>query len=353
MHFANSLEPPGLIQHFLDHPPEGFSPILSPNGQPGFSMDFNLLTTADPGLIQRVARLPLGGLIQRLLTWRTFFFGTTVSEYLPVVPNQATLQLLTALLATWQKRSRLLILKDLPEDSPLLSDDDRKAGAELLSACKAKGFTLIAGQALAYVPIDFQGADEYLSRLSSGRRKDIRRKLRARAELNVEIIRTGNERFKDPMFLDELYDLYLAVFEQSEIHFDKLTPGFFASVLQDATLDGHLFLYSANEQLIGFNLCFIHNGMLIDKYVGFRYPAARDYNLYFVSWMENLDFAVSRKLSHYVAGWTDPEIKAYLGAKFTFTHHAVYPRNPLLRRILGKFSGLFEHDRAWFERQQR
>ena len=114
-------------------------------------------------------------------------------------------------------------------------------------------------------------------------------------------------------------------------------------------MDGHLFLYYSAEQLIGFNLCFIHNGMLIDKYIGFRYPAAREHNLYFVSWMENLAFALSRKLRHYVAGWTDPEIKAYLGAKFTFTQHAVYVRNPVLRRILAKLSRHFEHDKAWFE----
>ena len=69
--------------------------------------------------------------------------------------------------------------------------------------------------------------------------------------------------------------------------------------------------------------------------------------------MENLSFAASRQLSHYVAGWTDPEIKAYLGAKFTFTQHAVYVRNPLLRRILSKFSKLFEHDKAWFEEMRR
>jgi hypothetical protein len=65
--------------------------------------------------------------------------------------------------------------------------------------------------------------------------------------------------------------------------------------------------------------------------------------------MENLAFALSRKLRHYVAGWTDPEIKAYLGAKFTFTQHAVYVRNPMLRGILGKLSRRFERDKAWFE----
>ena len=353
MHLANSLEPAGLIQHFLRHPPEGFEPVATTLGQPGFYMDFNLFTTADPGTIKRLAALPASGLLQRLLTWRTLFFGTTVSEYLPTVPDVAPDTLVKSMLTTWQRASRLLIIKDIPEASPLLPTSESAAAGALIAACKNTGFTLVAGQALAYVDIDFQDTGDYLSRLSSGRRKDIRRKLRVRGALQIEVIRTGSERLNDKSFLNEIYGLYLEVYAQSEIHFDKLSADFFTSVLQDETLDGHLFLYYANEKLIGFNLCFIHNGMLIDKYVGFHYPEARDFNLYFVSWMENLSFAASRQLSHYVAGWTDPEIKAYLGAKFTFTQHAVYVRNPLLRRILSKFSKLFEHDKAWFEEMQR
>lgn len=353
MPFANSLEPSGLIQHFLRNPPEGFDIRLSAQGCPGFLMDFNLLTTADAAVVRRLMSLPVSGLLRRLLTWRTFFFGSTVSEYLPLMASQPVEAQLQTLLATWGRSTRLCIIKDLPEESPLLSAADNAAAVTMLNACRQAGGLLIAGQALAYVPIDTVDEEDYLSRLSSGRRKDIRRKLRVRGNLRIEVVNTGSARLEDPAFLVELYKLYLAVYAQSEIHFDKLTAVFFAAVLQDASLDGRLFLYYADAELIGFNLSFIHNGMLIDKYVGFRYPAARTYNLYFISWMENLAYARAQRLTHYVAGWTDPEIKAYLGAKFTFTQHAVYLRNPLLRRLASKFSRHFEHDKSWFEAQQK
>lgn len=353
MHFTQSLEPSGLIQHFKEHPPEDFEPVASALGQPGFYMDFNLLTTADAETIRFINGLPAAGLLRRLMTWRTLFFGTTVSEYAPLLPETDAEALIASMLSTWQRNTGLMILKDIPEQSPLLSAPERAQAEALIDACRKAGFLMVAGQALAYVPIDFGSTEEYLAHLSSGRRKDIRRKLKARAGLRIEILPTGCAQLNDTAFLQELYALYLEVYAQSEIHFDKLTAPFFSAVLQDASLDGHLFLYRAGEKLIGFNLCFIHNGMLIDKYVGFSYPAARDHNLYFVSWIENLAFALSRQLSHYVAGWTDPEIKAYLGAKFTFTQHAVYLRNPLLRRVLGRFSGHFEHDRAWFEAHQQ
>lgn len=101
--------------------------------------------------------------------------------------------------------------------------------------------------------------------------------------------------------------------------------------------------------MIGWNLCFVVGEALVDKYVGFAYPAAREHNLYFVSWMHNLEYARQHELCCYVAGWTDPQIKAYLGARFTFTRHAVRPRNRVLRAILRRLSGHFESDRAWAE----
>ena len=351
--FLNSLEPPGLIQHFLRYPPEDFEAVVSAIGQPGFRAKFDLLTTADAKTLRLVDKLPAASFVRRILTWHTLFWGTTVTEYLPLPSQINGPTLVESMLTTWQRSSKLLILKDIPDQSPLLTKTEQIAAAELTEACKQAGFILIAGQALAYLSIDFKSADEYLSRLSYARRKDIRRKMRIRADLQIEMIHTGCERLNDAAFLNELYDLYLNVYMQSDIHFDKLTAEFFAAVFKDQSLDGHLFLYYSADTLIGFNLCFVHNGMLIDKYVGFRYPAARTYNLYFVSWMENLAFALSQKLTHYIAGWTDPEIKAYLGAKFTFTRHAVYVRNPLLRYSLGKFSSHFEHDKAWFEEHQR
>ncbi|HVI51669.1 MAG TPA: GNAT family N-acetyltransferase [Candidatus Sulfotelmatobacter sp.] len=353
MNYTNSLESAGLIRHFLDNPPEGFTSVMTSAAQPGFIMPFSLLTTVDPDMVKRIRRFPGSELLERLLTVQTLFFGTTVSEYLPMRPGTGVPEQLRAMLDHWQASTPLMIVKDIPEDSPFLSDAERAAAAECLRRCKELGFVMVAGQALAYVPVDFADEQTYLARLSSSRRKDIRRKLKSRSDLKIEIIKTGDARFGDNAFLAKLYALYEEVYAQSDIHFDKLTPQFFTAVLQDASLNGHLFLYSSAQGLIGCNLCFVHNGMLIDKYIGLHYPAAREHNLYIVSWMENLRFAAGHGLTHYIAGWTDPEIKANLGARFTFTHHAVYARNGLFRWILGKLSGVFEHDKAWFEGQQR
>jgi hypothetical protein len=92
----------------------------------------------------------------------------------------------------------------------------------------------------------------------------------------------------------------------------------------------------------------VHDGRLLYKYIGLHYPDAREHNLYALSWMHNLDYACRHGLCAYVAGWTDPEVKAQLGASFTYTWHAVYLRNPLLRIALRRLRPLFEADDVGF-----
>src|SRR5262249_31859583 len=249
-----------------------------------------------------------------------------------------------------RQRADLLIVKDLPVDSPLLSTSENAAAARLSRQCQQAGFQLLSGLALAYVAIDFASREEYLQRLSRSRRKDIRRKLRTVSSLSIEELETGDRAFHDPSFVEQLYQLYLNVYQQSKFHFDLLTLEFFKSVLQDRQSGGVIVLYWQQQKLIGFNLLYVFNGNLVDKYVGFAYPDAPDANLYFVSWFYNLDYALRHRLKHYIAGWTDPEVKAALGAKFTFTQHAVYLANPILRFIFNKTSRYFECDKSWAEK---
>jgi hypothetical protein len=342
----NLLEPRALVEHFLAHPPHGFVALTTRSGTPAFVAPFDLLTTADDALRKRVTALPLFRWWGRLLRPRTCFVGTTVSEY-ALFPCADGETLVREWLVDYGARHPFLIVKDIPQESPLLDQASNAQARAIAAACERSGFVLLEGQALAWVPIDFESSDDYLARLSPGRRKDIRRKLRAQAELEIEELPTGAESFGDARVRDAFYALYLEVYAQSNVHFDRLSREFFDALLQDADSGGIVFVYRHAGRMIGWNLCFAIGEALVDKYIGFSYPAAREHNLYFVSWMHNLDYARRHDLCCYIAGWTDPEIKAYLGARFTFTRHAVRPRSRLLRAALRRLSRHFESDRAW------
>lgn len=347
MSYRNQLEPDTLVSQFIHHPPEGFTVSSISGNVPVFSMNFDLLTTMEPALHQKILQLPLYRFWGKCFRFFSCFVGTTVSEYalLPEAVSPAEFSL--ELKQTQAKHHPFTIVKDIPQDSPLLSDSDNAYSRQLVCELEKQGFLIMEGQALAWLPVDYSDETDYLGRLSSSRRKDLKRKLKKRSDVDVRVLSGGDACFDDPQVLEVYYRLYLNVFNQSDIHFDLLSKAFFTALLQDKKAGTVIFTYYRDDQLIGYNICFVRNGVLIDKYIGLEYPAARECNLYFLSWFENLNYALEKGLKTYIAGWTDPEIKSYLGAKFTFTRHAVYIRNPVLRFVLSRLKCLFENDSQW------
>jgi len=351
--FHNVLEPPRLYEHFVRHPPAGFHTWRLPDGTPMFSALLDPLLTVEPSTRRRVHAWPGARAVLDRLRLRTCFVGTTVSEYAPLAcgdePQAFVRHLLRAARAEACPEHFLIIVKDMPVQSPLLDECSNRHAATLAQALVREGFVLVAGQALAWIPIDFASSDEFLERLSRGARRDVRRKLRAREHLAVTTVSTGDPALADEALRRALHRLYRNVYAQSDMHFDFLTPAFFDAVLQDASLEGRVFLYRHCGRLVGFNLCFVMGSTLVDKYVGFDYPAARELNLYAISWMENIEYALAHGLSRFIAGCADPAVKAHLGARFTLTRHAVYVRNAVLRTVLQRCSSWFEGDRTWLE----
>lgn len=347
--FRNQLEPQSLVDAFLKHPPATFQ-LHHECGNYFFSTNFDLLTTLETPLRQRLLASPGYRYWSKLLQRPSSFLGTTVTEYSIFLQEQSVEQVIEGLAVAMQTQD-LTIIKDLPIDSPLLSAEDNLYSQQLVEYATQHGFLSVEGQALAYVAIDFQDQADYLSRLSKSRRKNLKRKLRSLEQLDVEVVATGDPRFQDAAFRAELYALYLEVYQQSEIHFDLLTAEFFDQILQDQQAQGRVFFYHAQQQLVGFNICYVHQNNLVDKYIGFNYDLALQFNLYFVSWFVNLNYAKQQQLDFYIAGWTDPEVKSQLGAEFTFTRHLVWIRQPILRFVLSKFKHKFESDAHWHQQK--
>ncbi len=354
----NVLEPAYLIDTFLKNPPIDFDAFEVNSGTavatPAFRAAFDLLTTLDDDAKQlkdAVGRFPF---LKRFLVYPSVFVGTTATEY-STYPDCANYKSVIAnLLQEMRKRgAQLLIVKDIPQNSPLLNSLENEKANLLIEECANAGFLLVEGQALAFVPINFSSIDEFMARLSKSRRKEFRKKLKDSAHVKVRVLDCGAPEFFDEDFLGTIYKMYENVYQQSEIHFDVLSKEFFKGVLQSTAGGGRVFCYEVDGRFIGYNICFVHDNRLIDKYVGFVYPDARDANLYFLSWFYNLEYAIKNNLTCYIAGWTDPAVKASLGASFTMTRHAVFIRNPILRAILTPFKHLFESDSNWMEKQEK
>lgn len=374
------IESPYYADLFDKFLPGNFTPAhgLKKHNISGFVLNkYDLLTTLSAKNLESISSFPLFEFLRHLFVWKALFIGSTITEFCPLnfsklekfpaedTSNKTTsLQNFFDLLDTIaeEKDIKINIIKDLPDivkdtnEVPFVEAENFEYLQHFEKFAKANDYFKISGQALAYVPITFKSIDEWLNTRSSSRKQDLKRKFKKQDELIIKTLPIGNNYFADESFLANFYELYEEVFKQSEVHFDKLTYEFFKGFLCNKNIRGEVFLYYTKEDkpelknnLLGVNICLIENNILIDKYIAMSYPLAREYNLYFVSWKVNLEYAIENKLKYYIAGWTDPKVKASLGAKFTQTCHYVKIISPITRMLFSPFKSYFEGDKNTLE----
>jgi predicted N-acyltransferase len=249
-------------------------------------------------------------------------------------------------------KSFVLVVKDIAKESPILDIEENQFNSGLISRLKEKNFEIIYGEALAYININFKSIDEFINRFSKSRKKTFKRKLRSRSQLIIDQIPTGDEFFNEEN-IQYFYNLYLNVYNNSDIHFDKLTLNFFRSILQSSESGGIVFVYKHDAKIICYTINFRGEDYFNYKYIGSVYPDSRNFNLYYVTWFDHLDYCIKNNIKLYIAGWTDPEIKSFLGSEFTFTFHAIYIANPIIRFIFKKTKFLFESDKDIMEKLKK
>jgi hypothetical protein len=354
--YHNALEPISLVKVFLENPPENFIIQNIPSNHQdiyGFFADLDLFTTLDEAakeIVNKIRRIrAINFIIKKFFTPNVLFIGTTVSEYCLLPCKLILCDFKANLFSIFKKSNRqFLIIKDIPSNSPLLTEQENNESEKLISYLKDEEFILLTGQALAYLPINFNSMEGYLAKFSSNRRNNFRRKMKIKPQIAVEEINTGDEFFTN-ILIGHFYSLYLNIYKNSDIHFDKLTLTFFKQLLQN-TVDGKVFIYSYKDKIIGFNICYIIEDKLVDKYRGSLYPEAEETNLFFNIFFENINYCLKNNLKTYIIGWTAPKVKSYLGCIFTYTNHAIYIKNPILRHFLTFFKSHFEGDKSTIEK---
>jgi len=306
---------------------------------PAFLCLYALDTTLDEGFLRRSVRR-----VQRrfpgFLKLRLACLGSPCTEtgaigFHPDLSRERRRALLAEMLSFFDQvaateRCALIGLKDIPEP----------ASAEFGDLFAARGYASIGGLPTAWLDIDFKTIDEYLTRLSAGTRKDMRRKMKSFEQVRVEIRTDIGE------FLPEVMALYHDTRNRSELQFEVLTSGYFQGVL--ARMPGRSFcaLYFVEDRLLAANLI-VHDGRVaIDKFFCMDGEKGRPYNLYFLSWFTNLRYCLDNGLSRYQSGQAHYENKMRLGSQLTANAMYFHHRNPLLQRLLRLVSPLFSTDEA-------
>jgi hypothetical protein len=163
--------------------------------------------------------------------------------------------------------ARLIVLKEFPAK---YRDD--------LRCFVRAGYARVPSLPMTRLNIDYPSFEAYMiSALSSRTRRDLRRKMRAATQgsaIELRIVRDVTP------FIDEVYPLYLGVYERSKFHFEKLTKDYFCRIGRLMADKVRFFIWRRDEKIVAFGLCMVQGDTFYGEYLGLDYSVALDMHLY-------------------------------------------------------------------------
>lgn len=289
-----------------------------------FTTRYRLDTTVQ-GLSKRFTE-QLNRVLPGLMQLPLYAIGSPVTErcnagtasHIPASERPALLAQLLALAHrdAAQLGIGLIAVKDVPSH-----DDDWS------QSCQAAGFESMPSLPSALLPVPYSSVERYLEALGKSTRKDMRRKLRA-PEPRVE----WRNQIDD--VLPEVMRLYDATLARSDLQFERLPPAYFTGILQQLDNRARCVLYWIENELVAFNLVLIDEHRLIDKFFGHDLTLSREYNLYFRSWVVNIDYCIRNNIALYECGQAGYASKIRLGCTFQNNTLFFRHRNRLINGVL-------------------
>ena len=303
---------------------------------PAFVTDYRLDTTVQGGL-RRVTEM-LAKLFPRLLRIPMLSLGSPVTERCRVgftpdsTPEQHAAWLDAILLhmetVAAKEKFGMLAVKDAPLDEPAWQQ-----------VCPRHGLRALPGLPGATLDVPWRNVDGYLESLGPSTRKDLRRKWRTGAALKIEW------RTDLAGIAEDVQRLYRETLAHAELSFEELTPVYFENVLRGMPGRAFCVTCSEGERLLAFNLVLRDSERLLDKFLGMDYAAMDRYNLYQVSWLENIRFCIEHGIGVYESGQGLHSEKRRLGSTLHANALWYRHRNRFADGVFARFEKLASLDR--------
>ena len=227
------------------------------------------------------------------------------------------------------ERIGLLAFKDFPA-----------ASRKTLSCLERIGYVRLAGFPSLAIDLNFSSFEEYMmTRLSKVTRKTLRRKFRvadgASPPLTLEVL------FDVERQINEIYPLYLAVAQQSDVRFEVFTREYFIEAPRLAPGRFRYFIWRRDGRVVAFSFCTIWNGTIFDDDIGFDYTVAHELNLYYVTFRDLLNWALSHGLRRYASAPFNYDPKLHLRLELQpvdiYVKHISHMLNPLVKAFAPAF----------------
>lgn len=308
--------------------------------QPCFLLDQDLL--AGVPALKRAADRVVRGWWPRFLRLRTLMVGCSAGEgHLDGDHNKSEwshLDLFAEALRTHaiETGARLIVMKEFPAQY-----------RARLDCFLDHGYARIPSFPMASLDLPYADFEDYLRRgVGAKLRSELRRKFRA-AE-NAAPIEMSVTRDIAPV-IDEVYPLYLQVYERSPLHFEKLTKEYLCELGREMPDKVRFFVWRQSGRPIAFSASMVHGDTIYNEYLGLDYSVALNLHLYFRAFRDIASWAIANGYKRWVSTGLRYEPKLQLRFKLVPLDLYVRHTSPVLNVMLGWLLPLIEptrHDKT-------
>jgi hypothetical protein len=224
------------------------------------------------------------------------------------------------------RRASLVVLKEFPA-----------CYREALQCFLNGGFTRVPSMPMTKLSIEYANFEQYLQKVISPKtRGKLRRKFRAaeRATPPLEMTVLSDV---TPV-IDEIYPLYMQVYERSKLHFEKLTKEFLCGLGRHMPDKTRFFMWRQGERIVAFSLCLVHGDGIYSEYIGLDYNVAFDLHLYYLVFRDTVEWAIANGYKWFRSSSLNYDPKFHLRQSLDpldlYVKHTSPLANMILRRVL-------------------
>jgi len=299
--------------------------------QPFFLVDQDILEGVGSDWRPVVA---VRGRFPRFLKLRTLMVGCSAGEgHLATAEGVSAAAVAQALADSLVAHARalgahLVVMKEFPAHY-----------REAFGCFQRAGFVRSPSMPMTKLNIQYDGFDHFLDKALSGKaRRNVRRNLKASAgaDLRMEITDITDG------LVDELFPLYLNVFNRSAFHFEKLTKAYFLGLGARMPDKIRMFTWRLGGRLVAFNICMVEGDEFFSEYIGFDYAVALDLHLYFVVVRDTIEWAIRQGYRWFRSSGLNYDPKLHLRHQLDpidlYVRHVSPLANVVMKRVVPRMT---------------
>src|SRR5664279_2197188 len=226
-------------------------------------------------------------------------------------------------------KARLVVLKEFPAKY-----------RQALECFVNSKFARIPSLPNVRLNIDYTSFDEYMMRaLSGGTRRKLRLKLKASEQaspIEMNVVEDITP------IIDDVYPLYLQVYNRSNLHFEKLTKEYFCGLGRRMGDKARFFVWRQNDNIVAFGSCLLQGDTIHAEYLGLNYDVALKLHLYHYTFRDLISWGIAGDYKWFRSSSLNYDPKFHL-------RYRLDPIDLYVRHTSPIFNSIFSRILPWLE----